>query len=52
MKVRVSFKNWKWTIEEKKWWGWKTIFQTCYRRHIYQFIEFMETYRDLEIIRK
>lgn len=52
MKVRVSFKNNKWTIEEKKRWRWKTIFQSCYRSHIHQFIEFIGTYRDLEIIRK
>lgn len=56
MKIRVTHCNSlgypKWIVQQRKWWGWKTIYSTSISRYITEFINELKQYRDLEIIRK
>lgn len=56
MKIRIEYKQSqylsKWVIKEKKWYGWKTIYDTYNKYNLDRFLQDLTNYRQIEIIKE
>jgi hypothetical protein len=53
IKIRVTpaGSHGNWYVQQKKWWGWKNIYQATIPTYIEKYIEDLKMFRDVKIIR-